>query len=193
MSVSLILNIVGAIIGSSAACLYAFRIWQKKEKANLATWFIIFLLDFVGLYLAYATGNTEPYIQIGWCVAATLILVATWTRKGEWVWTKTESLVLVTCVASILVWVTSKAVTISLLSYIIAAILSAWPQAKDYMKNPRAARASAWMWQVSIIAILFSLVAKFVNNEYGVEHTFVYYALLGLNVAMAMLCSRKVI
>lgn len=191
MSLSLILNIVGAIIGSSAACLYAFRIWQKKEKANLATWFIIFLLDFIGLYLAYATGNTEPYIQIGWCVAATLILIATWVRKGEWAWTKTETLVLVTCVASIIVWITSKAVIISLLGYIIAAILSAWPQAKDYMKNPKVARASAWVWQVSVIAILFSLAAKFVNSEYGVEHTLVYYALLGLNVAMATLCTRK--
>jgi hypothetical protein len=191
MSVSLVLNIVGAIIGSSAACLYAFRIWQKKEKANLATWFIIFLLDFIGLYLAYATGNTEPYIQIGWCVAATLILIATWIRKGEWIWMKTETLVLLTCVASILVWVTSKAVIISLLGYIIAAILSAWPQAKDYMKNQKVARASAWIWQVSAIAILFSLGAKFLNNEYGVEHTLVYYALLGLNVAMATLCTRK--
>lgn len=190
-SLSLFLNVAGAIIGSVAACFYGVRIWMEKEQANLATWSIIFILDFVGLYLAYATGNTEPYIQIGWCVAATIILLATFARKGEWVWSKTETGVLVICLASVAVWLSSNAVVISLLGYVTAAVISAVPQAKDYLKNPMVARKSAWLWQVSIVAILFSIAAKLVNGEFGAEHTLVYVLLLGLNAVMTYFCLRS--
>jgi hypothetical protein len=189
-NLSMFLNVAGAVIGSLAACIYGVRIWMGKEQANLATWFIIFILDFVGLYLAYATGNTEPYIQIGWCVAATIILLATFVRKGEWVWSKTETGVLLICLASVAVWLSSKAVTVSLLGYVAAAVISAIPQAKDYLKHPEAARKSAWVWQVSIVAILFSIAAKLANSEFGAEHILVYVALLGLNAAMTYLCLR---
>ncbi|MEN9337791.1 MAG: hypothetical protein RIQ41_105 [Candidatus Parcubacteria bacterium] len=190
INLSVFLNVVGAVIGSAAACLYGVRIWMGKEQANLATWFIIFILDFVGLYLAYATGNTEPYIQIGWCVAATIILLATFVRKGQWVWSKTETGVLLICLTSVAIWLSSKAMTVSLLGYVTADVISAIPQAKDYVKNPEAARKSAWVWQVSIVAILFSIAAKLVNGEFGAEHTLVYVALLGLNAAMTYLCLR---
>ena len=189
-NISLFLNVAGAGIGSVAACLYGVRIWMGKEQANLATWFIIFVLDFVGLYLAYATGNTEPYIQIGWCVAATIILFATFVRKSEWVWSKTETRVLLICLASVAIWLSSKAVTVSLLGYVTAAVISAIPQAKDYLKNPEVARKSAWVWQVSIVAILFSIAAKLVNGKFGAKHILVYVALLGLNAVMTYLCLR---
>ncbi|QQS21126.1 MAG: hypothetical protein IPL87_01175 [Candidatus Moraniibacteriota bacterium] len=185
------MNIFGAVLGSLAACLYALRVWQKKERANLATWSIVLVLDVAGLYLAYATGNKEPYIQAGWCIAVLLIFIATWKRKGDWQWTKTESTVLAICVLSVVVWLTSQAVLISLLGYLTAAFLSAWPQAKDYLRHPEVARKSAWVWQVSIVAILFPLIAKLVEGKYDVEHTLIYCALIGLNVIMAALCMRR--
>ena len=190
IDISLVLNVAGAVIGSAAACLYGVRIWMGKEKANLATWFIIFILDFVGLYLAYVTGNTEPYIQIGWCVAAIIILLATFVRKGEWVWSKTETGILLICLASVAIWLSSKAVTVSLLGYVTAAVISVIPQAKDYLKNPEVARKSAWLWQVSIVAILFSIAAKLVNGKTGVEDLLVYVSLLVLNAVMTYLCLR---
>ncbi len=188
---ALSLNLLGAVLGSLAACLYGIRVWLGKEKANLATWSIVLILDFVGLYLAYATGNDEPYIQLGWCVAAMLIVTAAWIRKGDWVWTQNETTVLVLCGASVLVWLASEAVLVSLLGYLAAAYLSAWPQAKDYLRNPEVAKKSAWVWQVSIVAIAFPLVAKLVENKYGVGDTLIYYALIGLNVIMASLCMRR--
>ncbi len=187
----LALNIFGAVLGSLAACLYALRVWQQKERANLATWSIILFLDLVGLYLTYVTGNHEPYIQMGWCIAALFIVIAAWVRKGDWLWTRTETVVLAICVASVFIWLTSEAVLISLLGYLTAAYLSVWPQAKDYLRHPEVARKSAWVWQVSIIAILFPLMAKLVERKYGIEHTLIYYALIGLNVIMAMLCMRR--
>lgn len=188
---ALALNVFGAVLGSLAACLYAMRVWLKKERANLATWTIVLVLDFAGLYLAYATGNDEPYIQIGWCVAAALIVLAAWTRKGDWLWTRTDTAVLIICAVSVGVWLTSEAVALSLVGYLLAAFLSALPQARDYLRHPDVARKSAWVWQVSIIAILFPLAAKLVEAKYGVEHTLVYYALISLNVFMAGLCMRR--
>jgi hypothetical protein len=189
--IALALNVFGAVLGSLAAGLYGIRVWLGKEKANLATWSIVLVLDFVGLYLAYATGNEEPYIQLGWCVAATLIVIAAWVRKGDWVWTQNETFVLILCGASVFVWLTSEAVLVSLLGYLAAAYLSVWPQAKDYRRNPEVAKKSAWVWQVSIVAIAFPLIAKFVENKYGVGDTLIYYALIGLNVIMASLCMRR--
>jgi hypothetical protein len=190
--IALALNLFGAVLGSLAAGLYGIRVWLGKEKANLATWSIILILDFVGLYLAYATGNDEPYIQIGWCLAGTLIVVAAWFRKGDWVWTKNETVVLIICGASVAVWLTNEAALVSLIGYLTAAYLSAWPQAKDYLRNPKMAKKSAWVWQVSIVAIVFPLVAKFVENKYGMGDTLVYYAFIVLNVFMASLCMRRV-
>lgn len=185
------LNVFGACLGSLTACLYALRVWQKKECANLATWSIIFILDFVGLYLTYVTGNHEPYIQIGWCIAVTLIVAAAWIRKGDWLWKGTDTVVLVTCAMSVLVWVTSKEVFLSLFGYLAAVYGSSIPQARDYTSDPHAAHKSAWMWQLSLIAILFPISAKLLDGKYGIEHTLVYVALFVLNIIMAALCMRR--
>ncbi len=189
-NLALYLNIIGALIGCLSAMLFAFRIWQKKEHANLATWAIVWLLDFAGLYLAYATGNNEPYVQIGWCFAASLILLATWLRKGLWVWSRTDSYVLILCTVSLAIWLLSGSVAWSLAGYIAAALLSALPQAKDYLEYPARARASAWVWLVSIAAMLFTLGSKIISGELGIEHTLVYSALLFLNIVMSFLCLR---
>jgi hypothetical protein len=190
LELGLTLNIIGAVIGCATAVLYALRISQGKEPANLATWAIVWVLDIVGLYLAYATGNHEPYIQIGWVFAASLIVLAAWKQKGDWVWSKTESWVLTLCTVSMGIWVLSGDVVISLGGYILAAWLSAVPQARDYIKNPKAASASAWVWQVSIVSMAFTLASKFVTGKTGAEHTLVYYALTLMNIVMAMLCMR---
>lgn len=189
--IALSLNLFGALLGSLAACFYALRVWQRKERANLATWSIVLVLDVAGLYLAYATGNKEPYIQAGWCIAALLIVIAAWARKGDWLWTRTETFVLTICAVSICVWLASEAVLVSLLGYLAAAFLSVWPQAKDYIRHPEVARKSAWVWQVSVLAIMFPLIAKLAEHKHGVEHTLIYYALIGLNVIMAVICMRK--
>jgi len=188
------MNVSGAVIGSLAACLYAVRIWRKVEKANLATWAVVWVLDFVGLYLTYATGNHEPYIQIGWCFAATLILFAIWKRKGDWRWTRIETVTLVICIASVAVWITGAAREVAILAlygYLAACFISVWPQGKDYLKSPDVARKSAWMWQVSMLSLALIITSKWLMGKFGIGDTLVYYLLLGLNAIMTTLCMRK--
>ncbi|KKS35035.1 MAG: hypothetical protein UU98_C0043G0010 [Parcubacteria group bacterium GW2011_GWD2_42_14] len=185
------LNVIGAVLGSLAGCIYGIRIFLGKEKANLATWSIVLLLDSAGLYLTYVTGNDEPYIQIGWCFTAALIFVGAWVRKGDWVWTRTETAVLVLCIVSVVLWLTSEAVLVSLFGYLAAAYLSALPQAKDYLRHPEVARKSAWVWQISVVAILFPLAAKLVEEKYGIGDTLIYYAFIVLNMSLAVLCMRR--
>jgi len=190
--ISLGLNVFGAVLGSLAAGLYGVRIWLGKEKANLATWSIALTLDFLGLYLAYATGNDEPYIQMGWCAATLIIVIGAWARKGDWVWTNIDTAVLGICALSVVVWLTSNAALVSLSGYLLAAYVSAVPQARDYLRDPVTARKSAWVWQISIVAIMFSLAAKLVEQKYGIEHTLLYYAFIVLSMIMAALCMRRV-
>lgn len=188
------LNVIGAIVGSSAACFYSVRIWRKKERANLATWSVIWVLDFVGLYLTYVTGNEEPYIQLGWCIAATLILIATWVRRGDWEWTKIETITLTITVASVAVWLAgaaNKVALFALAGYLVACFVSAWPQARDYLQRPDVARKSAWLWQVSLLSLAFIIVSKWVMGKFGIGDTLVYYALFGLNAIMSVLCLRR--
>lgn len=188
------LNVIGAIIGTFAAVRYAFQVWRRIEKANLATWSVVWVLDFVGLYLTYVTGNEDPYIQIGWCAAATLILIAAWSRRGIWRWTNIESATLAIAVASVAIWIvgtTSKVAIFALVGYLAACFVSVWPQARDYLDRPDVARKSAWMWQVSMLSLVFIIASKWVAGKFGVGDTLIYYALLGLNVIMATLCMRR--
>lgn len=193
--VALALNVIGAGVGTFAACRYALRVWQKIEKANLATWSVIWALDFVGLYLTYVTGNEEPYIQMGWCFAATLILFATWVRRGDWEWTKIETITLTITVASVAVWLAgaaNKVAIFALAGYLTACFVSVWPQARDYLRRPDVARKSAWMWQVSMLSLALIIASKWVAGKFGVGDTLVYYALFGLNAMMTTLCMRRV-
>lgn len=188
------LNVIGAIIGTFAAARYAFQVWRKIEKANLATWSVVWALDFVGLYLTYVTGNHEPYIQFGWCVAATLILIAAWSRRGIWRWTNIETITLVVAVASVAVWIIGtkdEVAVLALSGYIVACFVSVWPQARDYVRHPDVARKSAWMWQTSVLSLVFIIASKWVAGKLGVGDTLVYYALFGLNVIMSVLCLRR--
>jgi hypothetical protein len=194
LTLPLVLNGIGAIIGSFAACLYALRVWQKIEKANLATWSVIWVLDFVGLYLTYVTGNKEPYIQIGWCFAATLIVIAAWVRKGDWRWTKIESVTLAIVAASVAVWIigtTDKVAMLALSGYLVACFVSVWPQAEDYRRDAVIARKSAWVWQVSMLSLAFIIVSKWVAGKFGLGDTLVYYALFVLNAIMTAFCVRR--
>lgn len=193
-SFSFILNVIGVLLGCVSASLYGIRVWQGKERANLATWGIIYVLDVVGLHLAIETGNDDPLIQFGWCIAAVIILAAAIRRRGNWTWSSTETYVLIACSLSVAVWLLShkSAVFLSLLCFSAAVVLSAIPQARDYMRHPDIARASAWVWQVGTVSVTFTLTAKVVQGLYGVEHTLVYAVILAMNICMAYLCSRKV-
>lgn len=186
------LNLSGAVLSTFTSCTYGVRIWRGKEEANLATWLIFFLLNVLGLLLAYEAGNPEPYVQMSWCITALFIVAVVWRRKGAWVWTRTETTVLIACVMAALVWCTIEAVLVSLVCYLAASYLATWPQARDYFRRPEVARRSAWVWIVNVVTILFPLAAKLVEQKYGAEHTLMYIAFFIPNALMAMLCLRRV-
>jgi len=120
-----------------------------------------------------------------------LIVIGAWVRKGDWVWTWVETIVFVLCIASVVLWLTSEIALISLIGYLTAAYLSILPQVKDYLRHPEVARKSAWVWQVSVVAILFPLAAKLMEGKYGIGDTLIYYAFIVLNMSLAMLCMRR--
>lgn len=182
------LNMLSAIIGTLTPCRYAWRVWKQHEQANLATWGVILVLDAVGLYLAYATGNHEPYLWIGWCFAAALVLAAAWVRRGNVSWSTTETVVIGICILSVLTWVATSSKAISITGYLTAACVAAIPQAKDYWRDPLTARKSAWMWASSCVAIGLSLAAQLIKDDTDFAHMIILDVLFVANAIMLKLC-----
>ena len=193
MSISFFLNIAGALIGSVGAFLYALRIMMRQEQANTATWIIIVLQDFAGLYLVYSAGNTRPYIQIGWCISGSLILLASLrSMSNRWLLGWTEIWSIMICFAAIIIWLISKSATISLAFYGLSIIVSLIPQAKDYFKDPSSARKSAWIWWVSTVAISLPVTAIIIDGKISVEYILIYSIIFITNIVMIFLCQRKI-
>ncbi len=210
------LNIAGAVVGCSSAAIFAVRIWRGKEEANIATWLVVFLLDWGGLYLAYTTGNEKPYLQIGWCAAATCILAAVAKTHGVLAWHSSgvtkewrgyllslrlrlcrelrrpshEMVTVAICLLAIAIWIASGIAWLALAAYTAAMFVSAWPQARDYLKRPHVARKSSWVWLVSVISLELVVGSQAIDGTIDVPHTLVYAALLMLNIVMSAICLR---
>jgi hypothetical protein len=184
-------TIASGVIGMVSASVFAGQIQRFKIKVNLATWTMVLVLDFVGLYLLIAAGNNQPYIQIGWCVAAVLIFLAALNNRGDWKWSAIETYSVATCVAAILVWVLTKSVW-SLLGYVAACYVSAIPQAVQYLKQVRHERVqSAWMWMVSVFAISLAIIGIPPEAKDPLSFKIPLYGLLILNGWMSWLTIRR--
>ena len=174
-------------IGAISASVFAGQIHFFKLKVNLATWTMVLILDFVGLALLLAAGNKEPFIQIGWCLAAILIFFAALKNRGDWKWSRTESWSVGACALAVAIWIATGSVW-SLLGYLLAAFISVIPQVAQYWTEKREERIKAtWLWVVSAFAILLAIIGSPKTPEYMI----VLLGLLVLNAGMTWLTLRK--
>ncbi|MEK7639229.1 MAG: hypothetical protein AAB388_03665 [Patescibacteria group bacterium] len=181
------LTITSGIIGFLSTSVFAGQIQFLRLKVNLATWVMIAVMNYIGLAMVLAAGNTEPYIQIGWCLGATLVLLAALNNRGDWKWTHVETWSMVACGLAVLVWVMTKSVW-ALFGYILAAYISVVPQVLQYWKQNRDERkGTAWLWIASSIAIVLAVVGSPLTPEYLI----VLIGLLVLNLTMAWLALRR--
>jgi hypothetical protein len=184
--------VLSGVVSCATASTYAYQIHWKKVPVNLATWAMIMFLDVVGLALVVLEGNKEPYMQVGWVVAAFLIMIAAVVNRGDWKWGPVESWATAICTLSALVWAIAKAVDYdarwAIAGYLVACYVSVAPQAIEYWEKPGTGRSSAWLWLWGIpITVMGALGSK----EYTPEYLAVPVALLGLNAGMAWLTLRK--
>ena len=143
---------------------------------------MVFVLDLLGLILAFKDGNKKPFMQLGWALAAFCILLAVILNHNQitWGWTEISSVFLgVVAIALWLMWSAEKA----LWAYMVAMYLSFVPQAVDYWKEPQP--DTLWLWLMSIATCLFAVLGA---EKYNFANLFVPVAAAILNVAITILC-----
>lgn len=175
---------LSAVVGFATPAYFAWQTYTKQWGLNLATWALIFILDALGLVLAYKSGNKRPWIQWGWAVAASLILLATLNNKHTWAFGWVEYICIACCFISVYFWLTEKADR-GLMSYIVAVYISFVPQLVDYWDSPQP--ETWWLWLGSIVACACAI--------YGAEkkdfvHTFVPWACIPFNLLGYFLVTR---
>ncbi|MDD3531041.1 MAG: hypothetical protein PHV99_00375 [Candidatus Pacebacteria bacterium] len=144
--------LIGGLMGFAIPTYYAWMLYTTNVKQNVATWMMVFVLDLLGLVLAWRGGNKKPYLQIGWAMAAFLIfvVVATSDQPSVWRWTEYSSTALV--VVAIVLWITLDALRAQW-AYMTAMWISFVPLMKDYWSEPQP--GTLWLWLLTIVSCLF--------------------------------------
>lgn len=180
-------TVTGAVLGFVVASGFAWQIHFYKLKVNLATWTMILILDIIGLGLLLAANNNEPFIQIGWCIAATFIFLAAFLNRGDWKWGLVENWSLAACAIAVLIWVLTGSVW-SLLGYVVAVCISVIPQVMQYLREERCLRVKVtWVWALSAVAILITML----GSPPTPKHMIVLVGLLLLNLGVTWLTLRR--
>jgi hypothetical protein len=189
------LNLFSMVFGFIPPGAYALNIaLGNLPQQNLATWGMVFLLDGLGLCLAYkvykdrpgAKLSDAPLMQAGWFIASICILAAVLFQSSfiHWGWIETVSFLC--CIGSICLWLAKDAAS-GLWPYMIAMYVSFTPQLADYVREPQP--ETWWLWFGTIVAALLAIFAAD-KGKRGLRDCFVPWASLPLNVVALVIVIR---
>lgn len=176
------INALSGFLGFVLPTYFAWQIYRQNIPQNVATWGLVFVLDFLGLVLAWRAGNRRPYLQIGWTIASVAILTAIALNSHVLKWTIVETSSVLMCFVAIYIWVTKSAKK-ALYAYIIALFISCIPLAVDYWNEPLP--ETAWLWFATIGTCLLSVYGA---EERNFASTAIPWAALIINAIFAVLC-----
>ncbi len=160
---------------------FAWTVYRENIPQNVATWLMIFVLDFLGLALVYKAGNKKPYIQLGWAVASICILIAIALSKSPWHWGWTETASLVLCGIATVLWLTLSA-QIAIFAYLVAMYVSCVPLMVDYWSTPQP--QTLWLWLCTVGTCFMAIYGA---SKRDFANTVVPWAALILNAGIAVL------
>lgn len=173
---------VSGVLGFVVPTYFAWTLFKTNVPQNIATWGMVFVLDLLGLVLAYKDGNKKPYLQLGWAVASVCILTAVALSSNPIGWGYTETISVVLCGVAIILWITTSA-RAALWAYMAAMYISFFPLMTDYWGKPQP--DTLWLWLWTIVGCLFAILGA---EERDFARTFVPWAALGLNAIITVLC-----
>lgn len=188
-------NLFSMLFGFIPPGVYALNIaLGKLPEQNIATWGMVFLLDGIGLLLAYkvyqenedAGLSDAPLMQAGWLIASICILAAVLSQSNELKWGKIETISLLCCIASIALWVTMDAAS-GLWPYGVAMYASFTPQLTDYLDKPQP--ETWWLWLGTIVAAVLAILAA-QKGKRGIKECFAPWVSLPLNAAALAIVIR---
>ena len=173
---------LSGMLGFLVPTCFAYTLYVDKVPQNIATWGMVFVLDFLGLILVYKDGNKKPLLQLGWAVASVCILFAVAISGNPIGWGRTETFSVVLCGVAIWLWISLSA-RAGLWAYMIAMYVSFFPLMADYWSKPQPDTIWLWLW-----TILSCLLAVLGAEKRDFTNTFVPWAALVLNTIIAILC-----
>lgn len=180
-----LLLLLSGILGFLVAVGFAVDIaMQRVGPQNIATWSMVLALDFIGVVLAFRAGNRKPWLQVGWAMAATLIVAAILFRQHVWEWGWIETASALAFLLALCLW-WWKSAAHGLGAYMLAMYISCIPQGIDYWNTPQP--ETAYVWLGSAFAS-FLAVAGAPKHDYA--HVFVPWAAIILNVGFTILVLR---
>jgi len=173
---------LGGLLGFIIPTCFAWTLFVSHVPQNIATWGMVFVLDFLGLVLVYKDGNKKPYLQIGWAFASICILSAVAISGNPIGWGQTETISVILCGVSIVLWITMNA-RAALWAFMVAMYISFVPLMVDYWEKPQP--DTLWLWLWTIISCLLAILGA---EKRDFANTFVPWAAIGLNAIISILC-----
>jgi hypothetical protein len=151
-------------------------------------------MDVTGLVMVVAEGNRKPWLQVGWLLAATLIMTAIFLRGGNWSWGNIETTSTVLCLAAFVLWQACKkmqatknyGVWVGLALQSLAIYISFIPQGVNYWDYPQP--ESWYVWFFSVAASLMAVYAA--EDRRDPAHVFIPWSCAALNALIFVLVLR---
>ncbi len=174
--------LMSGALGFIVPTYFGWTLYKSHEPQNIATWAMVFVLDLLGLILAYRDGNKKPYLQLGWAIAAFCIFLAVTLNgnRATWGWVEMASVFLgAVAIVLWLAWSAEKA----LWAYMVAMYVSFVPLMADYWKTPQP--DTLWLWLMTIVSCLLAVLGA-EKNDFA--NLFVPVAAMILNVIITVLC-----
>lgn len=184
LSLKIIFSWISFILGL-VPLKFAYDIYEKLFIPNMVTWFLILILDVVGLWIVYKEGNKRPLIQIAWVVAAAIIMFAILIRQSIWQIGIIEIVSAIACIVAVILWKTTAnhhAVKLALIFQTIAVYISFIPQAINYWDKPEPGTWYLWFWSAIGCAL-----AIYSSPKHNMVSTFIPWAALVLNILVLWL------
>jgi hypothetical protein len=178
------LALASGLLGFGIPTLFAWTLYTKHIPQNIATWGMVFVLDLLGVVLAYRDGNKKPFLQIGWVFAALCILAAVAFSGNPINWGRVETTSVILCVFAIVLWMI-KSARAGLWAYMAAMYISFFPLMKDYWYKPEP--STLWLWLGTIVGCVLAILGA---KKQDFTHTFVPWSVIVLEVIMTVLCVR---
>lgn len=174
--------LASGILGFFIPTYFAWIIYQENIPQNLATWSMVLFLDFLGLILVYKSGNKKPYLQIGWCIAATCIVLSILLGDSPWHWGRVETLSVLICLLSVVLWLTCSA-KVALFAFLLAFMVSGLPLAVDFWHHPEP--NTIWVWAWSLVACVLAIYGA---EKRDIANTLVPWTAILTNLILIILC-----
>lgn len=181
---------ISALLTFVSAFSYMKAIYTKEIKrpviSTLSLWLGIGVLLFIAsLKLGASVHTTLLPVLMG--VINPAIIFALSLRHGEYSWHKIDTICVLLCIITVVIWQTTESALLGLIGGIVADIAAAIPMAVKSWRDPKDEPLFPW-----IVFAIGSAVNIFAVMEWKIEHFLfpVYMTIMGAVISLPLIIYR---